>query len=104
MNEVYWSVFSIDREGTVSAAGEESVSAADAVVAHDVGVLVGTGFRAYPQLQSRFSGLPVEPDVLPHARDIASLAEPELRAGRGVPASQARPVYLRDKVTFVKAV
>ncbi len=104
MNEVYWGVFSVDREGTISPAGEEHVSSAETVVAHNIERLVGTGFRAYPQLQARFSGLPVESDVLPHAREIAALAEPELRAGRGVPASQARPVYLRDQVTFVKAV
>jgi len=38
-------------------------------------------------------------DIVPRARAVARLAAPRLNAGEGVPAEQARPVYLRNRVT-----
>lgn len=38
-------------------------------------------------------------DVMPRARAVATLAAPLLSEGRGVPAEQALPVYLRNRVT-----
>ena len=37
-----------------------------------------------------------------HAREIALLGERALRQGKGVPASEAQPVYLRDNVAVAK--
>ena len=37
---------------------------------------------------------------IPHARDIASLAADSVRAGLAVPAEQAHPIYLRDRVAL----
>ncbi|MFN3715002.1 MAG: tRNA (adenosine(37)-N6)-threonylcarbamoyltransferase complex dimerization subunit type 1 TsaB [Alcanivoracaceae bacterium] len=37
-------------------------------------------------------------NLLPRASSVAALAVEEHRAGRAVPAEQARPVYLRDQV------
>lgn len=104
MNEVYWGVFDVGADGTPGLSGAEHVGAADTVDASGIDEAIGTGFRAYPALRTRFAGVPLHADALPHARDIALLAEPELRAGRGVPASAAMPVYLRDQVTFVKPI
>jgi tRNA threonylcarbamoyladenosine biosynthesis protein TsaB len=101
MGEVYWSVF--ERRGDaalVVPAAEERVDPPQAVVVGGVAVCAGTGFRAYPQLVS--AGAAVHDSLLPRAREIALLAEPEFAAGRGLPAAQAEPVYLRDQVTFVK--
>jgi tRNA threonylcarbamoyladenosine biosynthesis protein TsaB len=61
----------------------------------------GSGFKAHgAALAERYAGRlsAVAPDVLPHARHIARLAASEFQAGRAVPAEQALPVYLRDKV------
>ncbi len=102
MAEVYWGVFDIDERGNATLETQESVSPPIQVSASGVTILAGTGFQAYPELRLRFSELPVHESLLPRACDIATLAELELLAGRGRPAAQAQPVYLRDRVTFVK--
>lgn len=105
MGEVYWSVFDCDRHsGLVVAAAPEHVAPPDSVqvAAGRITALAGTGFGAHPQLSTRFGHIPVHPTLLPRAEDIALLGEPELAAGRGKPATQAQPVYLRDQVAIAK--
>lgn len=66
----------------------------------------GSGFAAYGDVlkQRLGSGLTMlRPDVYPHARDIARLAAPVFAAGRGLPAEQAAPLYIRDKVALKTA-
>jgi tRNA threonylcarbamoyladenosine biosynthesis protein TsaB len=65
-------------------------------------VCAGTGFSAYPQLTTAHPIARILDQILPHARQIAKLGAAALRAGRGVAAAEAQPVYLRDQVTFVK--
>ena len=63
----------------------------------------GSGFAAYGvALQARYANHLAElrPDLHPHARDIASLAADRVRAGLAVPAEQAHPIYLRDRVAL----
>ena len=63
----------------------------------------GSGFAAYgAALQARYANHLAElrPDLHPHARDIASLAADKVRAGLAVPAEQAHPIYLRDRVAL----
>ena len=63
----------------------------------------GSGFAAYgPALRARYAErlAGIMPDVIPHARHIARLGALEFEAGRAVPAEQALPVYLRDKVAL----
>lgn len=104
MGEVYWAVFSASSDATVSLDSIEQVGRPELVSAQNITVLAGTGFRAYPELRARFPDARVHQDVLPHAREIAVLGELDLSAGRGVPAAQAQPVYLRDQVAAVKRV
>jgi tRNA threonylcarbamoyladenosine biosynthesis protein TsaB len=42
-------------------------------------------------------------DIVPHARELALLAVAALAAGQGVPAAQAQPLYLRNKVAYTSA-
>lgn len=102
MNEVYWGRFEATADGLVAATTTERVDRPEAVDAGDATVFVGTGFGAYPQLAAGRPPVAVHGAVLPHARDIARLAVPELRAGRGQPADRAQPVYLRDQIATVK--
>src|SRR5262249_51126688 len=103
MGEVYWSLFDRPRDQllVVPVRGER-VDLPQNVDADGATIAAGTGFRAYPQL----SGLGIarlHEAILPRAREIALLDEPEWGAGRGGPAAEAEPVYLRDQVTFVKS-
>lgn len=59
---------------------------------------IGSGFAAHPELQRRVTHC--NPHGLPHARAIARLAVPAFQAGRGLPAEQAEPLYIRDKVAL----
>jgi tRNA threonylcarbamoyladenosine biosynthesis protein TsaB len=102
MNEVYWGRFESTPEGFVTALTPERVDRPEAVDAGDATVFAGTGFGVYPQLAAGRPSAAVHGAALPHARDIAQLAAPELRAGRGLPADRAQPVYLRDQVATVK--
>lgn len=108
MSEVYWATFHCDANSAlVAASSAEQVGRPEMVETHEthddaINVLAGTGFRAYPQLASAFHGLVIHDGVLPRAAEIALLGETELRAGRGHPAAQAQPVYLRDQVAVAK--
>jgi tRNA threonylcarbamoyladenosine biosynthesis protein TsaB len=102
MNEVYWGRFEATPDGLVRPTTPERVDRPEAVDPDDATVYVGTGFGAYPQLAAGRATGSVHGAVLPHARDVAKLAAAQLRAGRGEPAEQAQPVYLRDQVATVK--
>lgn len=63
----------------------------------------GNGFVAHGDVLKRLYAdrlSAIMPDAFPHARDIARLAVREFEAGRGVPADQAVPVYIRDRVAL----
>jgi tRNA threonylcarbamoyladenosine biosynthesis protein TsaB len=102
MSEVYSAMYSGDvHEGLALQSPERVVAPVD-VSGQGATILAGTGFRAYPELRARFPNLPIHDALLPHARDIAALAQIEFSAGRVEPAARVQPTYLRDKVTFVK--
>jgi tRNA threonylcarbamoyladenosine biosynthesis protein TsaB len=62
---------------------------------------VGTGFEAYGEaLRGKVEV--IRPGIHPTAVAVAQLAAPRLAAGEGVDASEAAPVYLRDKVALTQ--
>jgi tRNA threonylcarbamoyladenosine biosynthesis protein TsaB len=119
MREVYWACFGRAADGRASAVGDEHVGdpgsvrlpdewhsrvPADArgLRSRDPGLrAVGTGFSAYPQLRATVAAGAgsILAGLLPHARQIATLAAVEVDAGRICPPEEAVPVYLRDDVT-----
>jgi tRNA threonylcarbamoyladenosine biosynthesis protein TsaB len=102
MGEVYCGRFTLAAGAAlVTVAGDESVRSPAAVELRGATLLAGTGFSAYPGLAARWPDLP-QRVVLPHARQIAVLGMAELAAGKGLPAEQAQPVYLRDEVAQKK--
>jgi tRNA threonylcarbamoyladenosine biosynthesis protein TsaB len=63
----------------------------------------GSGFSVYADaLAKRYGGQldGVAAQLHPHARSIVRLAAPVLAAGGGLPAEQAAPIYVRDKVAL----
>jgi len=103
MGEVYWGAFEADAEGLAVAVGPEQVVAPDAVPAPEgqgwCGV--GSGWGTYEQILRERLGAcvgEVDPAPYPGAVEVARLAVRDFAAGLAVPAEQALPVYLRDKV------
>ena len=62
---------------------------------------MGTGWAFREQMAAKVTDCQI--DAWPHARDIATLAVAGVKQGKGVPADQAMPVYLRDKVALKKS-
>lgn len=101
MGQVYWAAFDCTG-GAPVAVTEEHLSDPQGVSlpGGKAWYAAGHGFGAYPalvtRLQSRLAG--VDASLLPRASDIARIAALDLEAGKGVAASGAVPVYLRNEV------
>ena len=62
---------------------------------------LGSGFTTHGAVLAQCYGAQlreVRPDVLPHARAVATLGARALARGEGVAAERALPLYIRDKV------
>jgi tRNA threonylcarbamoyladenosine biosynthesis protein TsaB len=107
MGEVYWAQYRWNHGWeTVSAPALCAPGAVAPLPAPDGGVpaACGNGFAAYPEA---FAGKAFAPDadasILPHARELAVLGVAALADGRALPADQAQPIYLRNKVAYTSA-
>ena len=108
MGEVYAGAFRRGADGLVEAVNEETVGQANALTLprSPQWNVVGSGWDAYREaLAARLPAAPAFADGAryPQARAVAQLAAPQFAAGLGVPAEQALPVYLRDKVALTLA-
>jgi tRNA threonylcarbamoyladenosine biosynthesis protein TsaB len=123
MSEVYWGCYERGPGDLATPAGEERVGSPASVslppawsgqahgnartgVPEQGGAALGglgSGFAAFPQLRTALggSGRLLEP-LFPRASEILRLAASEVAAGRALPAEQALPIYLRDRVTHVR--
>lgn len=102
MGEVYWGCFTHDAEGLVQPLGPERVGTPEDVGAGSPPALhvAGNALGRHPALRQRLltGGLRLHDGILPRADAVARLAVREFAAGRGLPAEQAVPVYVRDDV------
>ena len=102
MGEVYWAQYS----GATMIAGPALCAPGDVAPVPVDGALTacGNGFSAYPEA---FAGRPYAAgalvDVMPHAREVAQLAVTAFAAGAALPAAQAQPLYLRNKIAYTSA-
>lgn len=108
MQEVYWGAFSAADTGLMQPDGPENLCPPAAVPPPAEGgwLGVGPGWQVYgtvlrARCGDRLTG--VETDLLPRARDVATLGAAALAAGQAVLPEQALPVYLRDQVTHKPA-
>ena len=106
MGEVYWGAYRIDPQGIPQLQGEEMVAAPEQVaVMEGSWDGAGSGWGAYGEaLQQRFGGQvnSTDGDALPHAREIAWLAQFALQQGAVISAAEVEPVYLRNNVVHQK--
>lgn len=102
MGEVYWAQY----HGAELVAGPALCApfAVTPVAADGPLTACGNGFSAYPE---SLAHLPCAQhalaDIMPHARQMAQLAVAPFEAGLGVPAAQAQPLYLRNKIAYTSA-
>ncbi len=99
MEEVYWAQYRY-RNGWQAVSGPTLSAPAMVTATGDV-VACGNGLTVYA---SAFEAMPfadsAQCDIMPHAAQIAWLAQFELEAGRGASARDAQPIYLRNKVAM----
>ncbi len=103
MDEVYWGAFS-ESDGLMVPVASEMVAAPENVTVPSVDghwFGMGTGWAFQNRMSATVMDCHVE--VWPHARDVALLAAADFKQGKGLPAEQAMPVYLRDKVALKKS-
>ncbi len=103
MSEIYWAVYRADRHGVMHLEGAEHLSAPDSVTADEGVFAAGPGWNAYPELAAQVGPAEKDYSLLPHAKDMLTLALPVIEAGHGLPAHTALPVYLRDEVAWKKS-
>ena len=61
----------------------------------------GSGWKAYDEaLSARYSVTEKLPEITPMAEAILQLALPVFEAGQAKPASEARPIYIRNRVAL----
>jgi tRNA threonylcarbamoyladenosine biosynthesis protein TsaB len=102
MGEVYWAQY----HGDALVAGPALCAPADVAPLAVAGPLTacGNGLSAYPDA---FADRPYAAGalgaIMPHARQLAQLAVAALAAGAFVPAAEAQPLYLRNKIAYTSA-
>lgn len=106
MGEVYWGCFA-NTGGLPSLIGKERVCL-PADVALPPGLPgwngAGSGWALRQQMPAEVTSHIARPNtaMVPHAADVVRLAAQAWHQGRHVPAAAARPVYLRDEITWKK--
>lgn len=106
MDEVYWADFAWDDgAGDWRTLHPAALDAPGAVGVPDAPfTLAGNAAAAFgAQLPAAERAAAIDGDALPHALAVAHAALRAYRAGRVVPADQAAPEYVRDKVAQTTA-
>ncbi len=102
MGEVYTGAYRAGEEGLVAAVAADALAAPEALALPGNGDWkgVGTAFAVWPELAGRLCLSATDPALEPTARDHLALGAELLARGGGVPAWEALPVYLREKVAW----
>ncbi|RMV82740.1 hypothetical protein ALP03_01239 [Pseudomonas amygdali pv. tabaci] len=104
MDEVYWGCYN-ETAGEMRLLGNEAVMAPELATlpAHASGQWfgAGTGWGYAERIPVSLAGH--DAGMLPHAQDLLTLASFAWARGEALPADDAQPVYLRDKVATPKA-
>lgn len=106
MDEAYWADYAWDAStGDWTTVQVASLDAPEAVVAPDTPfTLAGNASAAFgARLSAAASARVIDAEALPHAVPLAHAALRAFRAGRTVPADQAAPEYIRNKVAQTTA-
>ena len=101
MQEVYSAEFELNTQGIAVLASTEKVCPPRDILVNEPRMTcgAGNGFESYPELEVLGTRLAVcMPDCWPRAGAVCRLAGAWLDHNSPLPAAQAQPVYIRDKV------
>lgn len=102
MGEVYWAQYRFDEEWQLVVS--PTLSAPAGVIPLGEVIACGNGLKAYAaDFQSSGVARNGVPDLMPRAAHIATLGAISFTQGKGVAASAAEPLYLRNKVAYTMA-
>ena len=102
MEEVYWAQYRHTSDGW-QAVIEPTLSAASAVLVQGEVTACGNGLSAYADAFRMQAWRDARPGIVPHAAQVARLAATLFARHAGVPAHDAQPLYLRNKVALTTA-
>ncbi|PUA18524.1 tRNA (adenosine(37)-N6)-threonylcarbamoyltransferase complex dimerization subunit type 1 TsaB [Glaciimonas sp. PCH181] len=103
MGEVYWAQYRYVGDAWIVIV-EPTLSAPALVAPSGIVQACGNGLSAYAeQFTDASFAINAQPALMPHARQIAQLGLQAFQQGLGLPASEAQPLYLRNKVAFTTA-
>ncbi|HJV03510.1 MAG TPA: tRNA (adenosine(37)-N6)-threonylcarbamoyltransferase complex dimerization subunit type 1 TsaB [Burkholderiaceae bacterium] len=105
MGEVYWAQYRFEAGAVApSVVLAPALAAPEAVLPQGQPVACGNGFAAYAEALAGLACAPsAHGEVMPHAAQIAQLAAVAFAAGHTVPAEEAQPLYLRNKIAYTSA-
>ncbi len=103
MGEVYWAQYRYADGWQVVCAPALCAPADVAPLPVNALAACGNALTAYPDAFGAHAFASLNPDIAPHASQIAQLARGELAAGTLVSAAEAQPIYLRNKIAFTSA-
>ncbi|MBJ7313024.1 tRNA (adenosine(37)-N6)-threonylcarbamoyltransferase complex dimerization subunit type 1 TsaB [Rugamonas sp. CCM 8940] len=102
MGEVYWAQYRY-ADG-LHAVLAPALSAPEAVAPQGCPKACGNGLSAYAEaFAGKDFAAAAQPQVMPHAVQIAQLARIALAAGATLTAAEAQPLYLRNKIAYTSA-
>jgi tRNA threonylcarbamoyladenosine biosynthesis protein TsaB len=102
--EVYWAQYRYADGWQVMAAPALCAPGAVAPLPAERLAACGNGFAEYAEAfaERPFASAALT-DIVPHARELAQLAALAFARGEAVPAAQAQPLYLRNKVAYTSS-
>lgn len=105
MDEVYWGVFEWEEaQADWRVTQTATVTAPEQVSTSGIFTLAGNAATIFgPRLAAQADAASVDAQALPHAASIAWLGWRGWRAGRAMPASEALPEYVRNRVALKTA-
>ncbi|MES2041798.1 MAG: tRNA (adenosine(37)-N6)-threonylcarbamoyltransferase complex dimerization subunit type 1 TsaB, partial [Pseudomonadota bacterium] len=102
MNEVYWAQYRFGDTGWTEVSAPALTGLASALAAitlENPQLVLGNGMVLPEPEQARYPSL----SCMPHAKQVGILGRLDFAAGRGLPAEQAQPLYLRNKIALTTA-
>jgi tRNA threonylcarbamoyladenosine biosynthesis protein TsaB len=102
MGEVYWAQYRYDNGWHVVV--EPTLSTPEAVMPQGTVIVCGNGLSAYASAFEHLGSIAnFYHSIMPHAVQVAELASVALALKQTVPARDAQPLYLRNKVALTTA-